>query len=338
MAMTSTLPYENVSRVLQQYLASRLQAPALQVIKLDSLSGGLSNETHLLTVSYRRNGAHETKEYVVRWEPTQGLLEPYDVARQYRIMQGLEGTNVPVPKMYWLEEDESILGAKFFIMDKIDAQAEPRVFADADPLVRQQKRRAWTRMLANIHAVDWEKSGLAFMGVPDPPASYARREIERWESLLRRVQRREYPLIEDAFNWLRANAPKSTEVRLVHGDCTHSNYMFRDEQIVAVFDWELATLGDPLADVGWWCSHLTLYAPKAEIRALREEFLELYQDLTGRNFEELVFWETFSLAQKAVILVSGERFVENFIQKLREEGHLYMETLGAMLRQYSGSN
>jgi aminoglycoside phosphotransferase (APT) family kinase protein len=336
MAITSTLSHENVCQGLQGYLADRLQAPTLQVTKIESLSGGLSNETHLLTVSYARNGAHETGEYVVRWEPTHGLLEPYDVARQYRIMRALETTKVPVPKMHWLEEEDSILGAKFFIMGKIDAQAEPRVFVDADPLVRKRKRRAWTEMLANIHAVDWEKKGLAFMGVPDPPESYAQREIEKWEGSLRRVQRGEEPLIDAAFIWLRAHAPKSKEVRLVHGDCTHSNYMFRDERIVAVLDWELATLGDPLADIGWWCSHLGLYAPKAEVSALRQEFLEWYQELTGRSFEELVFWELFSVAPTAVILVSGERFIENFRQKLREQGHLYMETLRTMLVRHSG--
>ncbi len=336
MAITSTLAHANVCRDLEAYLATRLQAPNLQVTKMEPLSGGLSNETHLLTVQYRRNGALERREYVVRWEPKQGLLEPYDVARQYRIMRGLEQTSVPVPHMCWLEEAASILGAKFFVMEKIEAKAEPRVFADADPVVRERKRKAWTEMLATVHAVNWEEAGLAFMGVPDSPGSYAQREIAKWESLLRRFQRHEEPLIDDAFQWLRANAPNGKEVRLVHGDCTHSNYMFRGEQIVAVLDWELATLGDPMADLGWWCSHLVLYAPNDEIDALREEFLELYHGLTGRTFEELPFWEIFSLAQKTVILVSGERFIQDFRQKLRDQGHFYMETLQAMLSRYSG--
>jgi aminoglycoside phosphotransferase (APT) family kinase protein len=207
-------------------------------------AGGQSNPTYLL------ESAHE--RYVLRRKPFGVLLggSAHAVEREYKILSALASrTDVPVPKPLALCTDETVIGAAFYVMQHVPG----RIFADTSlPEVAQSYRRAYflalVETLARLHRVDVQAAGLAEL---KRPGNYFQRQIHRWsqqyakDSVAGRV-----PAMERLIEWLAANAPPDLDDALVHGDFRFDNVVFDAVQprIVAILDWELATIGHPLAD------------------------------------------------------------------------------------------
>jgi aminoglycoside phosphotransferase (APT) family kinase protein len=231
---------------LAQYLEARL--PGFKgPITAEKTPTGQSNPTFLL--------ASPSGRYVLRKKPPGQLLKSaHQVDREYRVMKALEGTQVPVPRMLLLCEDDSVIGTAFFVMEFVDGT----VFWDPalPELTKAQRTKVYdeeNRALAALHLVDPAKVGLADFG---RAGSYFARQRDRWTKQYRASETEHLEDMETLIMWLEQNEPEDDgRVSLVHGDYRLDNMIFaRDgSRLLAVIDWELSTLGHPFSDLAYQC-------------------------------------------------------------------------------------
>jgi aminoglycoside phosphotransferase (APT) family kinase protein len=207
------------------------------------VSGGRSNLTYLVCDGRR--------SWIVRRPPLGHVLATaHDMAREYRVMSALAGTGVPVPETYELCEDESVLGAPFYVMQNVAGEVYRTAKSAADlGLARLAGvARELGRVLARLHQVEPAAVGLAGFGRPE---GYLARQLARWSKQLAASRSREMPGIDELRDRLAAGLPDTPRSAIVHGDYRLDNVILGpDDRIGAVVDWEMATLGDPLTDIG----------------------------------------------------------------------------------------
>jgi aminoglycoside phosphotransferase (APT) family kinase protein/putative sterol carrier protein len=236
----------------------RPRRPGLvDVSPLATPKAGISNETFLADLTTRAG----LERLVLRVQPTDFLVFPeYDLGRQVRVMQSLAGSGVPVPRVLWLEEDARHLGSRFYVMERIDGEVPSEVppyhaFGWCLEATPERRARMWwsgIEMLVAIHALDWGERGLAFLGVPDGGTDPLDRQLTWWERYLGWVGGPPQPVLQAALAWLREHRYVPRRVALCWGDARLPNLIFRDDAVAGVLDWEMAFLGDPEADLGWW--------------------------------------------------------------------------------------
>lgn len=215
-------------------------------MRVQQFEGGQSNPTFQLITPARN--------YVLRKQPPGELLpSAHQVDREYRVMDGLWGSAVPVPEMYCLCEDTSIIGTKFYVMEMI----EGRLFTETQlPSLNKEERRAiyldLARIMAMLHKVDVAAVGLSEFG---RPGNYYERQIGRWSKQYEASKTEQLDAMDTLMAWLPDNIPEQTSTVIVHGDYRLGNVLIHptEPKIVAVLDWELSTLGDGLADLGYVC-------------------------------------------------------------------------------------
>lgn len=267
--------------------------------------GGQSNPTFLL-----ESGGGK---FVLRKKPPGRLLpSAHAVEREYRVMDALSDTDVPVCSMLLLCEDSAIIGTPFIVMEHV----EGRVFHDPTlPGVKTRDRTAvykhQMKVLAALHAVLPSEVGLATFG---KPGNYYARQISRWSRQYKASETRSIASMDRLVGWLPKNIPADEETRVVHGDYRLGNVILHpsEPRIVAVLDWELSTLGDPLADLAY--NLMTFYLPSRRHSTLvandpavtgipsRESLLSLYCGLSGRNaMKHWNFYLSFSMFRSAAI-------------------------------------
>ena len=270
---------------LAEYLKSQLDGFG-EPFDILQFEGGQSNPTFLLDC-----GAHK---YVLRKKPPGKLLpSAHQVDREYRVMKALEHSDVPVPRMYLLCEDETVIGTTFFVM----AYVEGRLFANVTlPGVSPGERRAiyfeMIRVLAALHSVDYEALGLSDFG---KPGNYFARQIGRWSRQYVSTKTDQIDSMESLMNYLPQNVPPDDITCLVHGDYRMENMLFHptEPRILALLDWELSTLGHPLGDLAYSCGAYHYNMPgnpslvgidlaKTGIPA-ESEFVDEYCRRTGRK-------------------------------------------------------
>lgn len=230
---------------LEAYLAASIddyQGP----LEVRQFEGGQSNPTFQLKTGNR--------DYVLRKQPPGELLpSAHQVNREYRVMAALAATDVPVPKMYCLCEDAGIIGTKFYVMEMVAG----RLFTEALlPTLTAPERKAiyldLARVMARLHRVDPAAVGLADFG---RPGNYYERQIARWSKQYQASKTEQIDAMDKLMEWLPANIPEQTRTVIVHGDFRLGNMLIHPQEprIAAVLDWELSTLGDGLADLGYLC-------------------------------------------------------------------------------------
>jgi aminoglycoside phosphotransferase (APT) family kinase protein len=230
---------------LRDYLAANLdgfRAP----LRVQQFRGGQSNPTFLLETGDAR--------YVMRKKPG-GVLLPsaHMIEREYQVMRALHGTDVPVIRPRLLCEDASVIGTAFYVMDF----AEGRVFRDpALPGMAPAERRAiyeeMSRVMARLHAVDPSAVGLGSFG---KPSGYVARQIALWTRQYQTTKTDPIPAMDALIAWLPQNIPANERTTIAHGDYRLENLMFHptEPRVLGILDWELATLGHPLADLAYNC-------------------------------------------------------------------------------------
>ncbi|WP_428410207.1 phosphotransferase family protein [Hyphococcus sp.] len=210
-------------------------------LSVKKFKGGQSNPTYLITTP--------AKKYVLRRKPPGKLLpSAHAVDREYRVMSALGKENFPVPKTYALCEDESVVGTAFFIMDFVDG----RIFWDASlPDVDKEKRKplyhALIDTLADLHNIDYQKIGLNDYG---KPGNYFERQIGRWSKQYEAAETSTIEAMNNLMKWLPTAIPSDDATSIVHGDYRFDNAIIHptEPKVLAMLDWELSTLGHPLAD------------------------------------------------------------------------------------------
>ena len=231
---------------LSDYLTQQLDE-FTGIKKSKKFNTGQSNPTYLLETA--------EKKYVLRKKPPGDLLpSAHAVDREYRIIKALEETKVPVPRTVFLCNDESIIGTIFYIMEFVDG----RIFWDPTlPEIDENKRmkvyEETVRIMAELHKIDVEKSGLLDFG---KPGNYFERQVGRWIKQYRAAETESYPEIETLIAWLEKTMPDDDGlISIVHGDYRLYNMIFdhREERMLALLDWELSTIGHPYADLAYQC-------------------------------------------------------------------------------------
>ncbi|MCK8785342.1 phosphotransferase [Roseomonas sp. NAR14] len=236
---------------LGRYLRGRL--PGFEgAFEVRQFQGGQSNPTfHVATPA---------GDYVLRKKPPGKLLpRAHQVEREYQVMRALEGSAVPVPRARLLCEEAEVIGTAFFVMDNVPGRVFPdRVMRDASPAERAALYADMARVLAALHAVDWRAAGLGKFGRPE---GYMARQVALWTRQWEAAKVEEMPAMDRLAEWLPAHLPPDEPARIAHGDYRLGNVLVHptEPRVVAVLDWELATIGHPLADLGYAC--LTYHFP-----------------------------------------------------------------------------
>ncbi len=279
-------------------------------VTAERVGAGHSNETFVIK--------RDEEEWILR-RPPRGPLLPtaHDVSREYAFISALVKTDLPVPRPVLFCSDEKVIGAPFYLMNRVSGivirSEVPAVFAT--PSGRADLAEELIQTLVKLHAVDWRAAGLENMGKPD---GYLERQLKRWSGQLEKSRTRQIPELEAVSQWLRDNVPDSPPATVVHGDYRIDNVMFAPQppvRILAVLDWEMATLGDPLADLGYLLSNWREQGdpPPPFTRDLgdvteeegfptRAQVAARYQELSGRIVKNLEFYEALAVWKLAILL------------------------------------
>jgi aminoglycoside phosphotransferase (APT) family kinase protein len=281
-------------------------------LRATPIGEGHSNVTYLI----ERDGA----EVVLR-RPPRPPLPPsaHDVLREARLLRALQSTPARVPDVLAVCEDPATIGAPFYVMERIEGEAI--VASVPAPLDTPSERRRISEQLIDslveIHAVDWRAAGLEGFG---KPTGYLERQLRRFGGLWELNKTREIPAVETVGAWLAEHMPSSGAATIVHGDYRLGNTMFAPQapaRLSAVLDWEMATIGDPLADIGYMCmmwaqegdpseglrAHLG-NVTRAEGFYTRDQLIARYEERSGRSVGEIRWYMTLAL-WKSVVFMEG---------------------------------
>jgi aminoglycoside phosphotransferase (APT) family kinase protein len=291
---------------LKEFLAANdLEAPA--DLDAEPIGEGHSNVTFGLS-----NG-------LVLRRPPRGPLPPsaHDVLREARLLSKLQNTPVRVPRVLAACDDTDVIGAPFYIMERVRGEVIASTIPDALDNPEQRRRVADELIdsLVELHAVDYAAIGLEGFG---KPSGYLERQLRRFSGLWEHNRTREIPEVEQLGEWLRANLPDSPPATIVHGDYRLGNTMFDRQapaRLIAIFDWEMATIGDPLADLGYMVMHWTEAGDEVgrfnlhSVTTLpgfpgRHELIARYEERAGRSMRALNWYVTLAL-WKAVVFMEG---------------------------------
>jgi aminoglycoside phosphotransferase (APT) family kinase protein len=279
-------------------------------IRVEPVGEGHSNVTFVVD----RSGW----EGVIR-RPPRGPLPPsaHDVLREARVLRATAG-QARVPQVFATCDDESVIGAPFYVMERVEGHVvTSEVPGELD--APEDKRRMGEELvdaLVEVHAVDWERCGLEGFG---KPTGYLERQLRRFGGLWEHNRTRDIPQVEKVGGWLRDNVPESGPATIVHGDYRLGNVMFRSSspaRLNAIFDWEMATIGDPLADLGYLCTlwvdrddpSLGMFELSAVTRQegfpQRGELIARYEERSGRSMTDIRWYQTLAL-WKSVVFMEG---------------------------------
>ncbi|MGZ4555414.1 MAG: phosphotransferase family protein [Mycobacteriaceae bacterium] len=284
----------------------------------------------------------QDRKWVLRRPPLGHLLaSAHDVAREARILSALEDTAVPTPRVYGLCEDPEISDVPLLLMEFVDRQVVDRMSA-AEALTPQRRREIGVSLpdtLVKIHAVDLEATGLTSLASHKP---YAQRQLKRWGAQWEYSKTRELPDLDDLTRRLVAAAPEQRELTLVHGDFHLRNVItsFENGEVIAALDWELCTLGEPLADIGTLLAYWPepgettggdFAASTLEGFPSRAELAGIYLEKTGRDPAALKFWHALGLWKVAVIAEGVMRRAMDEPQNAAESGTPTVERIDIIL-------
>ncbi len=296
------------------YLSSKMpDAEGLAVSGLIRIPGGASRETWSFDARWRESGREVQRGFIIRRDPEASVLETArDV--EFHVYSALADTSIPVPKVYWLEEETEWLDRPFFVMERIDGcetLPQPLIteqYAPGRPKIAEHA----VQILADIHNLDWKALDLDFLGVPGGPSDCGPREVTKWEDTLRKDALEPQPVLEAALRWLKRHPPPPAQkIALVHADYRTGNFLYSADRIRGWLDWEMVHLGDPMEDVGWFCIKPWRWARDERVGALleRQEFYRLYEKYSGLRVDEeaVQFWEVLGNIKLAVIFITGGR-------------------------------
>jgi aminoglycoside phosphotransferase (APT) family kinase protein len=292
---------------LEAFLAERVAGFA-GPLAVAQFRGGQSNPTFLLTTPRAR--------YVLRSKPAPAaklLPSAHAVDREHRVITALARVGVPVPRTFCLSEDESVIGRAFYVMDYVEGRVLwEQSLPGLTPGARAAIYDEMNRVIAQLHRVDYRDAGLADFG---RPGNYLARQIERWTKQYRASETERMSEMDRLIEWLPGAIPAGDETSIVHGDYRLDNLIFHptEPRILAILDWELSTLGHPLADFSYHC--MSWHIPPAQFRGIagldlaglgipdEAEYIAAYCRRTGRaQIDHWDFYLAYNMFRLAAIL------------------------------------
>lgn len=295
---------------LLEFLRGKL-AGADDSLSVRQFGGGKANLTYLL----RFGNGHE---YVLR-RPPLGPYAPsaHDMGREFRVLSVLQRAFPFAPRAFLYCDDEDVIGAPFFIMERCSGvvvrESLPARFAD-DPQAPRRMSEALVDALAAFHAVDYDALGLSHLG---RPAGFIKRQVDGWNRRWQAAKSEADPRVDEVYHWLSAELLESSYHSLVHNDYKLDNTMFAYDdpaRIVAIFDWDMCTLGDPLSDLGMLLTYWTQPDDAPSVKAIgtmpaggyafytRDEIVTRYAVKSGRDLSDIRFYHVLGVFRLLVIL------------------------------------
>lgn len=324
------LPAEQLGAYLRAHIPG-LEAP----LTIEQFPGGFSNLTYLLRAG--------TREMVLRRPPFGANIRGgHDMAREYRILSHLLPVYPKVPRPLLFCDDPAVLGAPFYVMARVTGvilrtQLPPGIAFGSDGM--RPLCLTLINTLAELHAIDYTAAGLADIG---KPAGYTARQVNGWAGRYRAARTDTLPALEHAAEWLSTHLPPEIPATLIHNDYKYDNVVLDPSdlaQIIAVLDWEMATLGDPLTDVGTSLAYWMEPGDPAVLRSFglssqpgnldRREWVTHYATQSGRDTANILFYFVYGLFKNAVIIQQ--------IYARYQQGHTHdarFAGLGAMVAAY----
>ena len=295
---------------LAAYILQQTGAARASVEGMRRLPGGASRETWSFDATYDADGKTIRLPLVLRRDPGPTSIQT-SRREEFLLIKAARAEGVPVPQVYWLGDETETLGARFFIMERVEGEALARRLLRDDAY--SEARRVMTAqlgaILARIHRIDRSRHGLTFLAEPTPGESPAAAEVERYDQIYQMVAPDPHPAIEIALRWLGQHLPEGVKRSLVHGDFRIGNVMFGPEGVRSILDWELAHIGDPMEDLGWMCVRSWRFGnddkPVGGI-GQREELFAAYEAGGGDRVdpERVRFWEVFGNLKWGIICIS----------------------------------
>jgi aminoglycoside phosphotransferase (APT) family kinase protein len=303
------LPPLIIRENLERHLAERLPADKGEV-ELERIGEGHSNITYLVS---------RGRDRVVLRRPPRGPLPPsaHDVLREWRLLDAIKDAEVRTPRTLLACDDEAVIGAPFYIMEYVEGTVVIDELPPELDTVEQRQRLGLDLVdaLAEMHAVDWRACGLEGFG---KPTGYLERQLRRFTGLWEYNKTRELPRVQEMGEWLARNIPESPPATIVHGDYRLGNTSVANDapaRVNAIFDWEMATIGDPLADLAYltvtWVESGdagdTMFSSLSAVTRRdgfpnREELIAHYEERTGRSMSDLRWYQALALWKAAVFM------------------------------------
>jgi aminoglycoside phosphotransferase (APT) family kinase protein len=313
---------------LQAFLRENLGVKngEIEKIEISQFPAGSSNLTYCVKIG--------DGEYVLRRPPFGNQVKSaHDMSREFNVLSRLSEIYKPAPKPLIYCADENVIGSEFYLMERrkglIIRGKSPETLENS-PELQRKVCESFIENLAALHALDYEKAGLGDLG---KPVGYAQRQVEGWTKRYFNAKTDDHAELEKAMEWLKANIPKTSGAALVHNDYKFDNVMLNPEnltEIVAVLDWEMTTIGEPLMDLGttlgYWMSKeagselLSMpFNPRVLMENIpRRELVEIYAEKSGRDTSEMLFYYVFGTFKIAVIAQQIYfRFAKGFTQDKR---------------------
>ncbi len=277
------------------------------------IPGGASRETWMFDAAWEADGHSHTGAFVLRKDPPASLLTT-ERELEYSFYRAFEDSAVPVPRMRWLENGSTALGAPFFIMDRIlgcDSNANRIQEAEYTP-VRDALARRMYEILTEIHAFNWRGTEIERVIDPPAPGECWKRELDHWERVINENELSPQPIARAAIRWLRANPPPPPQrVTVVHADYRVGNFLYTPDGIHGIVDWEMAHLGDPLEDLAWSFMEAWEWTRDGRKGGIiwAEDAIRVYEEASGTKVdrEALHWWDVFGSVKGQAIWLTGAR-------------------------------
>jgi len=296
---------------LERFLSSDAGA-AVSVSRLEKFPAGFS----WITYGVKLRGHPRADEMILRIGPPYGLFAPYSAMPEFQSLSALQGSGVPIPRVYAASDDLSILGGPFFLCERVAGDTPLPWGGDSamDEARRTSLAHDFIDALAALHRFDWQHSALSSWANGITVDNAADRQLDDWWTRFQRWALRPHPMAHRTFAWLRRNKPRASRVTLVHGDYRLGNFLERSGRISAILDWELVHLGDPVEDLGW--AFLPQYrGGTRQVCQLADEdaFLARYEERAGYQVDRqaLRFYIVFSLLKLALTHMAAARCFED---------------------------
>jgi aminoglycoside phosphotransferase (APT) family kinase protein len=307
---------DRTAEQLARWLAPKLSA-SLREIRIADLEAplgtGFSSDTLLFDLAYVVDGQERREGLVARLEPTEYVVFPsYDIEQQCRVLRLLENTDVPVPRVRWFEPENSALGVPFYIMDRIAGHIpsdNPPMHDEgwiADELSAAERESVWWNgfeAMCKVHRLDWEALGFDFLLQPERGATPLDQQLHYYQEYFEwGMPRERHPDIARALDYLEARKPTEKQIGLCWGDSRLANQIFDNLECVAVLDWEMVRIGDPVQDLAWWLASDRCFTEGLGLERLpgipsQEQTIARWAESTGLDFSNLGYYSILALTR-----------------------------------------
>ncbi|MFC2027271.1 phosphotransferase [Chloroflexota bacterium] len=313
------------SKLLNWLRKKMPNASNFAISDLERSGAGFTNESFLFDLSWDEGNEHKSAGMILRCEGTEYPIYPEPkVEMQFRILEQLGNTNVPVPRVYWFESDSSLFGTPFYLMNKFEGSVPSEfppyhsfgICYDATPELRE---KIWWQLfegVARLHTLDWKSMDFSFLGIPSGGTSPIDQDLAYWENFLeytKDMPDESHPILETALAWLKENRYEPEYVSLCWGDARFPNSIFNpDGDLLGLLDWDISHIGDPESDLGFILTTDYLLGegigvPRLDGFPSKEETIQRYEELTGRKVKHYFFNEVRAACVMGIHVVKVQR-------------------------------